>query len=83
MTLNTLGIFLIGIIYHFVATIYGLGLFLFGEFSNCIELEMFKRITGLIYTIWFLGIILFMSIIIYKRKMKNKISTNNERFIDA
>lgn len=83
MTINTLGVFLIGIIYHFVATIYGLGLFLFGEFSNCVELEMFKRITGLIYSIWFLGIIIFMCIYIYKRKMKSKISVINERFIDA
>ena len=30
LTLNTLGVFLVGIIYHFVATIYGLILFLFG-----------------------------------------------------
>ena len=44
---------------------------------------MFKRITGLIYTIWFLGMLLLLGIYIYKRKMKSKISVINERFINV
>ena len=38
LTLNTLGIFLIGLIYHCIATFYGIGVLLLGHKSNCIEL---------------------------------------------
>lgn len=83
LTLNTLGIFLVGTFYHFVATIYGVLLYLLGNKSPCIELEMFKRITGLIYLIWFIGTCMFIGVYWHKRQQRNNISTINDRFIDA
>ena len=83
LTLNALGILFVGLLYHFVATVYGLILFVFGDHSECIELEMFKRITGLIYTIWFLAILLFISILFYKRYVKNRSSNINDRLLDV
>lgn len=44
---------------------------------------MFKRITGIIYLIWLLVILGFLGYVGYKRKMKNKLSTINERFINV
>lgn len=83
LTLNTLGIFLLGIVYHFVATIYGLIVLLFGTKSPCIELEMFKQIAGIIYAIWLCGIIFFLLYHLCIRKAKSNRKILNERFISV
>jgi hypothetical protein len=57
LTLNTLTIFISGLLYHFIATIYGLYELIWGESSVCIELEMFKKITCWIYLCWFVFIV--------------------------
>ena len=76
LTLNTLGILLAGLIYHCVATVYGLIILLNGHESECVELEMFKEITGIIYAIWLLAIILFIIFILYRNRLRAKIALN-------
>lgn len=60
LTLNTLTIFLAGLMYHFIATIYGLYKLIWGESSPCVEIEMFKQITCGIYFCWFSFIVIFL-----------------------
>ena len=74
LTLNTLGIFLVGIIYHFIATVYGIFELLFEEKSKCIELEMFKKISGMIYAIWLLGIILVLLFMCYRSRLRAQVA---------
>lgn len=44
---------------------------------------MFKRITGIIYAVWILGIVFFIIFIICRSRLRNKYSTLNQRFIAA
>ena len=60
LTLNTLTIFLAGLMYHFIATIYGLYKLIWGKSSPCVEIEMFKQITCGIYFCWFSFIVIFL-----------------------
>lgn len=60
MTLNTLTIFLAGLMYHFIATGYGLYKFIWGKPSPCIEIEMFKQITSGIYLCWFSFLVVYL-----------------------
>ena len=60
LTLNTLTIFLAGLLYHFVATIYGLYKLIWGDATPCVQLEMFKQITCGIYLAWFCFIVLYV-----------------------
>ena len=59
LTLNTLIVFLAGLLYHFLATIYGLYELGWGKTSECLELEMFKLVTGWIYFCWFSFVVLY------------------------
>lgn len=77
LTLNTLGIFLVGIVYHCFATLYGLVVLIDSPKSACIELEMFKRITGIIYAIWILGIAGFLLFLYFRSRLRNKYSELN------
>lgn len=83
LTLNTLGIFLIGIVYHCIATVYGLAVLVGQPKSQCIELEMFKRITGIIYAVWILGIILFIVFLVCRSRLRGRYAELNERFVRA
>jgi hypothetical protein len=83
LTLNALGIFLLGIIYHCLATVYGLLVLIDQPKSVCIELEMFKQITGKIYAVWILGIALFILYIFFRSRLRNKYAELNERFLKA
>ena len=60
LTLNTLTIFLAGLVYHMIATVYGLWELGWGESSTCVELQMFKNITGWIYFCWFSFIVIYV-----------------------
>lgn len=82
LTLNTLGIFLAGIIYHCVATVYGVAMLMWGRESPCIELEMFKQIAGIIYSIWVLGIIGFVLFMMYRSRVRANLDLRG-RFINA
>jgi uncharacterized membrane protein len=81
--LNALGIFLLGIIYHCLATIYGLMVLLGQPKSACIELEMFKQVTGKIYAVWIIGIALFVLYIFFRSRLRSKYAALNERFLKA
>ena len=52
LTINTLGIFVFGAIYHVVAMVYGMVQLLIRSPSECVELEIFRRVNGMIYTLW-------------------------------
>lgn len=82
LTLFSLTIFFAGLVYHCVATVYGLLEMYWGDHSECIEIEMFKRITCTIYLIWFLYILLYIvvNITIYSRK--KKIQSVDEQYIE-
>lgn len=72
LTLNTLGIFLLGFIYHCIATVYGIGELLVGYKSKCVELEMFKLIAGIIYAIWLVGMLLFLLFVAYRSRLRER-----------
>lgn len=82
LTLNTLAVYLVGIIYHCIATVYGI-IVLTSPKSECIELEMFKRITGIIYTVWILGIALFLLFLYFRSRLRNKYEELGNRFVRA
>ena len=71
LTLNTLTIFIAGILYHCMATVYGLYELVWGVSSACIELQMFKRITCWIYFSWFLFILMYVvakCLVLFRKK---------------
>ena len=72
LTLNTLGILFLGLFYHCIATIYGIWVLLLGDCSECVELEMFKQIAGIIYTIWLIGMLLFVAFVWYRSRLRDR-----------
>lgn len=82
LTLNTLTIFFAGIVYHCVATVYGLLEMYWGAHSNCVEIEMFKRITCTIYLIWFLCILAYLLFNIFLYNRKRTLQTVEEQYIE-
>ena len=60
LTLNTLTIFFAGLIYHIVATVYGVVELFWGKENACVELVMFKKITGWIYVSWFFFVVVYV-----------------------
>jgi hypothetical protein len=60
LTLNTVLVFLLGLLYHCAATVFGLVELVWGESSPCVELEMFKKITCGIYFCWFITIVVYL-----------------------
>jgi hypothetical protein len=69
ITVQALGIFIFGLIYHFVAMCYGVYQLVFVGESKCIELEIFRRVNGLIYSVW-LVMTIFYGVCIYCSRVR-------------
>jgi hypothetical protein len=77
LTVCTLLVFVSGVLYHFVATLYGSWELMWGHKSNCVEYEMFKKITCFIYLLWFFVIIVYVFFNCYRESLRTKLSTLN------
>lgn len=60
LTLNTVLIFLAGLLYHCAATAFGLVELFWGKESPCVALQMFTQITCWIYFCWFVTIVMYL-----------------------
>ncbi len=81
LTINTLLIFISGVVYHFIATLYGVWELLWGGKSHCVELEMFKRITCFIYLLWFLVIIVYLLFNWYRESLRTNLASLNTSLV--
>lgn len=83
LTLNTLLVFVAGVLYHCVATVYGVWEMLWGGKSQCVELEMFKKITCFIYLLWFLVIIVYLVFNCYRESLRTNLSSLNTSLVEV
>jgi hypothetical protein len=74
--------FISGVVYHCIATGYGVWIMLWGVKSNCVELEMFKKITCFIYLLWVTVIIVFLVFNMYKERLKTRINNLNQNLME-
>jgi hypothetical protein len=44
---------------------------------------MFKQVTGKIYAVWIIGIVLFILFIFLRSRLRSKYAALNERFLKA
>lgn len=66
ITINALGIFVFGSFYHLIAMCYGVYQLLWETPSVCVELEIFREVNGLIYSVW-LVVTVFYVLCLYCR----------------
>lgn len=82
LTLNTLTIFLAGLIYHFIATIYGVLEMYLNEQSTCVSIQMFTRVTCTSYLIWIVAIVGYILVNVYRANRKKSLPTVEETYIE-
>jgi hypothetical protein len=62
--------------------VYGLLEMFWGQQSTCVEIEMFKRITCLIYLAWFICIVAYLTVNLIALNRRKKIQAVDEQYIE-
>lgn len=73
LTIQGLVVFGVGVGYHCVVAVYGVGQVVWGRRSQCVELEMFKRIVSLMYFVWFLVMFGYLFGSCYKERLRTRL----------
>lgn len=82
LTLNTVLIFLAGLLYHCAATVFGLYELIWGKESPCVELQMFTQITCWIYFCWVITIVLYLLVNVCYLNRRRPLPTVEENYME-